>query len=234
MKKIVLLFGALALLATSCKKDDETTATSKGSPNEVKYKVTFKGKWTQDLHELATDFPSNAHFSPPVGAVHKLGYKLYELDKVASSGMEIMAETGATGTLINEIDQEQTLVKSSFKSAASVSGGTGTVSWEINVDKDFHVVSLVSMIAPSPDWFVGTKEISLYNNNTWGENITVDALLYDAGSDSGNKFNSTDVDTNPKDAITLMDSSIFKPSGQVSGNTLSGLVLGEWKFELLP
>ena len=71
-------------------------------------------------------------------------------------------------------------------------------------------VSVVSMIAPSPDWFISAHNVTLFENGRWTERKTVDAVLYDAGTDSGITFTARNNDTNPPEPITrlLPDSTI--------------------------
>lgn len=48
------------------------------------------------------------------------------------------------------------------------------------------LVSFVSMIDPSPDWFLGVSGLDLcLRNCTWAESKIVDLYPYDAGTDSG-------------------------------------------------
>jgi hypothetical protein len=47
-------------------------------------------------------------------------------------------------------------------------------------------MSLVTMIGPSPDWFVGVSGFDLcLSNCTWMEDASFDLFPYDAGTDSG-------------------------------------------------
>ena len=62
------------------------------------------------------------------------------------------------------------------------------------------------MIAPSPDWFVGVHDFNLCNTTTgkWKESRTRDLPPYDAGTDSGPRFQSYDIVTNPPEDIHLL------------------------------
>lgn len=54
------------------------------------------------------------------------------------------------------------------------------------VDSKKHLVSLASMLGPTPDWVVGVDGLDLCMKNcSWVENIVMDLYLYDAGTDSG-------------------------------------------------
>ncbi len=51
------------------------------------------------------NFPSNPHFSPLIGATHNSKTSIWMPGEISSAGMEVMAETGATGTLTTEINK---------------------------------------------------------------------------------------------------------------------------------
>ena len=65
-------------------------------------------------------------------------------------------------------------------------------------------MTLVSMVAPSPDWFVGVDGLELFQNNQWRNNVVVDLLPYDAGTDSGATFTSADLVTSPHEPIAYL------------------------------
>jgi spondin-1 len=70
------------------------------------------------------------------------------------------------------------------------------------VDSKHHLVSLVSMIYPSPDWFVGVSGLELcMSNGSWLEEKVMNLYPYDAGTDSGPTYISSDQPTLPKEAI---------------------------------
>ncbi len=59
-------------------------------------------------------------------------------------------------------------------------------------------------IAPSPDWFVGTHGESLLVDGQWVDELVVQLLPYDSGTDSGATFMSPDSNTNPAEPIALL------------------------------
>ena len=76
---------------------------------------------------------------------------------------------------------------------------------KVEVTADYPMVSVISMLVPSPDWFVGIKGVNLCNGGMWMDYLNITSLLpWDAGTDSGEMFNSTDADTDPADNITLI------------------------------
>ena len=68
-------------------------------------------------------------------------------------------------------------------------------------------VSFVTMIAPSPDWFAGVKDIDLMENGQWVAEKTIDVMPFDSGDDDGSTYRAEDSDTDPK-----------KPTSSLNGN----------------
>lgn len=92
--------------------------------------------------------------------------------------------------------------------SGGVSNGTGSVSIEFGVNSSHPLVSIISMVAPSPDWIVGVHDSNLYDDtlNEWKSQLTVELKVYDAGTDSGVSFSSSNAATNPKETIQLLSS----------------------------
>lgn len=68
-------------------------------------------------------------------------------------------------------------------------------------------MTAVSMLAPSPDWFIGVSGLNLYENGKWVEQISIDLPVYDAGTDNGAVYRSANEDANPAMPITLLSAS---------------------------
>lgn len=77
----------------------------------------------------------------------------------------------------------RTIIKARGISYPNVTGKTFAV---FRVDKRHHLVSLVSMIFPSPDWIVGVSGLELCaRNGSWIESRVLNLYPWDAGTDSG-------------------------------------------------
>ena len=90
---------------------------------------------------------------------------------------------------------------------SGIGSGTGTSSISnIEVNTEYPLVSFITMIAPSPDWFVGVHDFNLCDTTTgkWKESRTRDLPPYDAGTDSGPRFQSGNIATNPPEDIHLL------------------------------
>jgi hypothetical protein len=213
----------LLISLLSCSDDDDDPNIV---PGAVRYTVTITANWTSITHP--TDYPSGAHFSPVIGMVHKSGASFFNENELASEGIEVMAETGGTSSLDAEINQ---IVNSgnalSLIKAGGLATGTSTIVFEIGVENEFNLVTLVSMIAPSPDWFIAVKDINLWENNAFVETKTVNTVVYDSGTDSGLSFTSANEDTNPAENITKI---ITSPLGDGNDVTPSLVTI---KFDKL-
>ena len=82
-----------------------------------------------------------------------------------------------------------------------VSTPDGYTSTKIMVQNMYSMVSLITMIAPSPDWFVGVDSYDLCGMNGWKENVTMDLLPWDAGTGNGLTYSPKTEDTMPVNVI---------------------------------
>lgn len=205
---LVSLFGAT--VATAASIDSGGTATVRASRigNQVStkplppsptanYRVTIVSEWTGASHP--TTLPSNSHFSPTVVANHGAPGDMFVVGALASPGIERMAETGATSTLLAELSARSTV--SDTRVGSSIFGA-GQQSFEVTAARGDDLISLVTMLAPSPDWFVGVRDVDLLGADGWVDRIELDLGNYDAGTDSGTGFRSPNVDTNPAQVIS--------------------------------
>ncbi len=184
-------------------------------PGAALYTVTFESTWSAETHPA--DFPADAHFSSLVGATHGAGASLWEPGGLASPGIEEMAETGRTTLLDAEVDA----LIAAGTAGARLNGGNlpvspGAVALTFEIAPDFPLVSLVTMVAPSPDWFVGVHGLSLRDGGgAWVPALTVELFAYDAGTDSGASYASADADTQPREPIARIAGYPFAVEGAV-------------------
>ena len=189
---------------------DNAPSTCNAPSGSACYDITFTGLWTQSSHPV--DFPPNPHFSPLIGATHNSSITLWASGELASKGIQSMAETGNTSPLKTEI--EGYIAKGSAQVIVQGKRIDATESTKVSIvmSPSFPLMSVTSMIAPSPDWFVGVNSLSLLDaNNDWIEEKTV--LLdrvYDAGTDDGTTFTSADAPATPHKPIERL---VDKPFG---------------------
>ena len=172
------------------------------------YTVTFLSTWSSVTHP--DNYPSTSHFSGLIGVTHNNNIAFWEKGELASKGIETMAEMGHKTELINEATSAINFGNAySILSGGGINPSPGLVSLQFEISADYSKVTLVSMIAPSPDWFVGVSNFDLCENGNWVSNKWVDLYAYDAGTDSGTRYTSSDQDTNPKENITRLTNGVF-------------------------
>ncbi len=162
----------------------------------TEYEVRFESTWSQATHPL--DFPSNPHFSGLIGGTHSDQVSFWNAGGPASLGIKNMAELGDKTALMQEVQSAITAgTADGVLSGGGIGVSPGSVSLTFDVDDAYPLVTLVSMLAPSPDWFVGVSGLSLRENGAWIPQVAVDLHVYDAGTDSGPSYASPNQPTMP-------------------------------------
>ena len=172
--------------------------------DEAKYEVIFEGLWSKFTHPK--DFPANAwvtHFSDIIGASHSSDFKMWEKQGYATEGLQEVVELGITKKLEAELKNESNKIRTIIKARGlwhpNLNGKTFAV---FRVDKKHHLMSLVSMLGPSPDWFVGVNSLNLcLRNCSWVSEIVLPLSLWDAGTDGGRTYTSPNEPQIPHDRI---------------------------------
>ena len=180
------------------------------------YRVTFEGRWTT----IATPdgVPGGAHFSPLISAVHNDQATFWSSGGTASAGIESMAELGGTDTLKAEIAAAGSNAGAVIERMGNI-GATATVTADFTVTPTHPLVTLVTMVAPSPDWFVGVSGLSLLDaQGDWLASHSVDLFPYDAGTEEGTEFSLSNAATSPRGTITSI-----KGTGKFSDEPIASL-----------
>ena len=195
---------------------------AQGNTQSATYRVTFEGKFTASTLASGVSVPSGDHFTTLIGAVHNGGVTFWSSGGMASADVEAVAELGTTDAFKSEINANMNVDTVFEQSIAS--GGTATATVDIVVTTAHPLVTLLTMIAPSPDWFVGVSGLSLLNaQNQWVSQQQVDLFPYDAGTEEGTKFSLTNAATSPQGTITNI-----KGTGKFSNQPIATLT-----FDLL-
>ena len=201
MRKLRSYFYLLVgLVFVSCSKSDGPIEA--GIEGDAAYMVTFTMHWNNT--DFPTDYPSNAHFSPLIGWSHPTTSDFFKVGTTATEGIEDMAETGGTGTLQSELEAKIANNEGlDFVLGSGLGSGEGEITVEIEVDAINSAVTLVSMVAPSPDWYVAALNVNLYDGSHFLESKTVTAAVYDAGTEDGTTFSIDNPATDPQGSISL-------------------------------
>jgi hypothetical protein len=185
------------------------------------YTVEFVATWSAQTHPQG--FPGNPHFSGLIGGTHGETVGFWLRGDLASEGIERMAETGSKSALQSEV---QTAIDQGSAHSVLSGGGIGrspnSVSLDFEITSEYPLVTLVSMLAPSPDWFVGVHDLPLLVDGTWVEELDIPLVVYDAGTDSGPEYTSPNSDTDPPQPIATLTTVPFDQDG----------VVGQFRFRL--
>jgi len=191
--------------------EDEDVVGCSGSPT---YTVSFTATWSAATHP--SDFPVNPHFSGLIGAAHDGSFSIWEPGELSSPGIQSMAETGSKTAL----QEEMQAAISGGADALVLSGGgigvsPGAVALSFAVSPTRDRVCLVSMVAPSPDWFVGVHGLPLCIDGEWITEVSHELFAYDAGTDSGLTYTAANAESAPRELISEIDVTPFLVEAEV-------------------
>ncbi|EDW91055.1 uncharacterized protein LOC6530427 [Drosophila yakuba] len=79
--------------------------------------------------------------------------------------------------------------------------GAGRSEAKVFVDSNHSLVSLMTRIVPSPDWFIGVDSFELCVGGSWIDTVTVELDPLDAGTDNGFTFTAPNWPTEPQGVI---------------------------------
>jgi hypothetical protein len=148
--------------------------------DSARYCVTFSAQWREAGFGPV---PGPAHFTTLIGAAVNEESQLWAADNSASPGFEKVAEAGTVALFTEEIELE--IEGETALEVVSVKG-TGAVEerhYELELTQTFPLYTFATMIAPSPDWFVGLSQFSLKNEaGNWLDAVSLELPAYDAGT----------------------------------------------------
>lgn len=173
------------------------------------YDVAITTIWNTTNH---TSVPSGSHWSSLIGATHKNLNDVLQFGAPAPStnGIKSIAETGNTNNFQSEVNNNVSANLIAPKSFSPFAGNNSIASISgLEVTSEFHYVTLVSMVAPSPDWFIAVNNLDLRSsnssiNNGWKDTFTIDVFAYDSGTDSGTNYSSSNLVTSPRGPISIV------------------------------
>jgi hypothetical protein len=180
----------------------------------AEYTVIIKSTWTKATHPF--EYPTGAHFSGMIGASHNAKYAIFAVGHRPTPGLEKLSEEGKHSPLDTEIkaaiDQGNALML--FESGGLKNWKDSMVA-TVRVDAAHPLVSVVNMVAPSPDWFTGASSVNLIENGAWVAHRTLTLPAYDSGGDDGKTYKAADRNTNPKKPTSRAATRHFVVKGRV-------------------
>lgn len=214
--------SAVVLAAAACSKGRDDTSQTGGMADQMamgtaEYTVVLKSTWTAATHPF--EYPAagpitGPHFSGLIGASHNESYGIFAEGSLPTPGLERLSEEGKHNPLDDEI-------------RAAIGAGTAGVLFmtgalrdlkdslvaTVQVDEAHPTVSLVAMVAPSPDWFTGVANVNLIENGAWAASRTLELNAWDSGGHDGTTYKAADRDNNPKKPTSRAVSRHFVVNG---------------------
>ncbi|KAH8400987.1 hypothetical protein KR009_002320 [Drosophila setifemur] len=110
------------------------------------------------------------------------------------------SSTSSTTSTTGGINNGERSVFDEF-SMPAISLGAGRSEAKVFVDSNHSLVSLMTRIVPSPDWFIGVDSFELCVGGSWIDTVTVELDPLDAGTDNGFTFTAPNWPTAPQGVI---------------------------------
>mgnify|MGYP000524084015 CR=1 FL=1 len=214
-----------SVLLTGCATMQGQSDNNLRCEGAVEYKLTFVSTWSAETHPES--FPTEPHYSKLVGATHQFYGQVWSPGQLASTGIKGIAEQGLNVQFRKEIDWAIKINEAgSYIDGPDMKLSPGQVDTRFTVTPDFPLVSVLSMIAPSPDWVVGVSGLSMCENATWVLEKTLTLQAYDVGTDAGETYLATNQPEAEKQVVQYLQSDMYSENGQVPA-------FGELRFELV-
>ncbi|KAK2584629.1 hypothetical protein KPH14_006978 [Odynerus spinipes] len=193
--------------------------------DEAKYSLIFEGIWSNKTHPK--DFPFSAwltHFSDLIGASHEPSFSFWGRDHVATDGFRQLAEWGSASGVEAELRAQASKLRTLIKAAGLWYPRVNTnTTANFRVDRKHPLISVASMLGPSPDWVVGVSKLNLCQKDcTWTKSMIIDLYPWDAGTDNGISYMSPNSETKPREKMKPITTSypedprspFYDPSGR--------------------
>lgn len=187
------------------------------------YTIVFTSTWNANDH---TSIPPNDHWSRLVGANHNSNVSFIEVGTMATQGIELIAESG-TNAIFEDIDVQNAINAGNaeqyiYGPSLNTAAGTMTIT-NLEVSSAFPILSLFTMVAPSPDWMMAIDALELMDTSgNWKTSINIPVLyVYDSGTDAGTNYTSSNADVNTP--VSIFDGS--NPIAPFNGNSIGSLTV---------
>ncbi|MBX2869659.1 MAG: spondin domain-containing protein [Acidiferrobacterales bacterium] len=215
VRKIVCQIAFTLVLSAGC------IGNVVADSNRATYKVEIAIDWSKATAPF--EHPGDPHMSSMIGLTHGERFSLFADGDTASSGLELLAENGRFGILraqFEELERRDRI--GAVVEAGGIKSLPGQVSTTFKTTKNHPLLSVVTMLAPSPDWFTGISAVNLLDGGKWIDTLSLPLWVWDAGTDSGSTFKSKNIDTQPRESIRLLATKHFlNDAGLIRIGTIS-------------
>ncbi len=217
----LLVVAALAAFLAGCDGDSSSPAAPAPAPTPAPpppppepaepetRSYTFIPPDVRISPRIPGTLPEGVDFYPDLVLVaHARDEAPWGLDAIASDGMKVLAEAGASADFAQEAETAGMVVHA--RSFAELLQLFLSPDPSIELDSDRPCLSYAQMIAPSPDWFIGfTNVCATDEDGNWLDEISAELVAYDAGTAEGEDFQYKSGDTDPREPIALLDTAPY-------------------------
>lgn len=196
-----------------------------GCTGSATYTVTFHNDMTRARFGSAIP-RAGLSFSPVTATTHSSRFSVLSVRGFASPALTAIAQTGDNVALLSEL-RARRRSNTGVRSVTAAAGPTpprSSTSLTVRVNCAHPMISAVSMIAPSPDWFVHLSNLFMYSAplGRFVDRFQARLIAFDAGTDSGSRFTdpsdpSLDIPTVPQQNIVPL---IEDPTDRLGGRTV--------------
>lgn len=188
-KVLIILAICVALVSLYCVLTSNSNTSERFTGDDM-FRITFTSSWGSD-----PDLKVPEKEKPHTGTILMYMWHLSDDNQInkklalsqrnkhiASDGLKRSAELGMSDKLIKELENYPEVSKN-FITDGSIETPV-TKSWDVQLDKRFPMLTFVTMIAPSADWFVAeTIDLNLYATKQSMKPLSVPLYVMDAGTD---------------------------------------------------
>ena len=207
-----------------------------GVSSAAQYRLRLDLTW-DDTHPGG--YPAGAHLSHLGIITHDAATSFWTVGTQASPGIAHMAVTGCIDWPCTSYaqfpsslgDEVTPLIGSGVDNFVVVRQGfaaPGVYDILFDVSAPFPYLTFVTMIGPSPDWFVGVSGLNLRPGGAWLNSTVSPFTIYDAGIKSTKAFifDPLGPNSNPQEPIHLL-------SSETDPHPLSSSTVGNYELTLI-
>ncbi|XP_039437929.1 spondin-2 [Culex pipiens pallens] len=167
----------------------------------VFYRIRLQTSWSRQLFpKHYPEFRPPPQWSMTYGQSHNRAFNLFRLNDLASASISRFAESGHAHALEEDLSRQSPAIHDEFH-LPKIAKGEGSSEGTFFLDGSHTMVSFITKIVPSPDWFVGLDSYNLCRGGRWADNVTIELSPLDAGTSNGLTFTSPKWPTNPPNVI---------------------------------
>ncbi|KAJ2951133.1 hypothetical protein O0L34_g5522 [Tuta absoluta] len=158
------------------------------------YNVKLHLMWDDDIYHR--EHQGKHQWSQVFGQSHNRSYALYRVGEPSRPSVLDFIQFGTLDPLMEESEEEPKVYDQFI--APPVENGQGETETVVFVDGEHSMVSLMSKILPSEDWFIGVDSLDLCLRSSWVDQLTLDLEPLVAGIAGNDKKNPNPVKKLPR------------------------------------